>query len=284
MSRKRINISLLGHDDVEMFLISRRKRNGKRKLHQSLSKYRAAMGHYSRESGQDQNFCFKSSSLYREISKFLMGVKKDDAKQRASGAIESSAKRALPIVIFRRLGAEMLAYVGDTDDLTKAAIFAQAFLKLQWNLACRSENIAGKCSGMCFKHMGVAGDSVTIKYHRSKCDQTGEKNVNPRHIYSNPHDPEICIFLGLGVYLLCDTLGAGSNSNQIFPGSEQAKRFGVVLERFCSHNEVKVALSLAGLSKTCIGSHSIRKGVITYTLTGTTSGPAPDAVGRRAPR
>jgi hypothetical protein len=37
------------------------------------------------------------------------------------------------------------------------------------------------------------------RYNKSKADQTGEK-VSDKHIYNNPFDPLVSVFLALGVW------------------------------------------------------------------------------------
>ncbi|CAN0449226.1 unnamed protein product, partial [Phaeothamnion confervicola] len=53
--------------------------------------------------------------------------------------------------------------------------------------------------------------------------QTGDRPRDPRHIYANPFMPEICPFLGLGLYLLA--FRAGCQDRKLFPGHDQYQRF-----------------------------------------------------------
>ena len=46
----------------------------------------------------------------------------------------------------------------------------------------------------------VGEDNVIAKYDKHKADQTGEK-VHEKHLFDNPFDPLVSLFLALGVYL-----------------------------------------------------------------------------------
>jgi hypothetical protein len=45
---------------------------------------------------------------------------------------------------------------------------------------------------------GVGKDCMVVRYDKSKVDQTGEK-VSNKHVYDNPFDPLVSVFLALGV-------------------------------------------------------------------------------------
>ncbi|CAM9693435.1 unnamed protein product, partial [Phaeothamnion confervicola] len=53
---------------------------------------------------------------------------------------------------------------------------------------------------------------------------------DPRHIYANPFMPEICPFLGLGLYLLSFRV-SGQENQRLFPGKDQYQRFSSFLGR-----------------------------------------------------
>ena len=54
--------------------------------------------------------------------------------------------------------------------VTAGSAFRWAWLTLQWNLGCRSVNVAK----VLLNHMGVEGDAVTISFARTKSDLAGD--------------------------------------------------------------------------------------------------------------
>lgn len=113
-----------------------------------------------------------------------------------------------------------------------------------------------------------------------KNDQSGERPSDPRHIYANPLQPEVCPILALGIYLMC--FPCDTSSNQLFPGSNQDDRFGNTIRRVLSTTEGAAELTRRGLKPDSIGTHSIRKGSATYVSSGTTACPSAASVHRRA--
>ena len=187
----RVDVTQITAHDFKRFLMSDKQTvDGaqERKRFGVLTKYRAALHHYY----SDQHQVLKGTDFYVEICKYLRGVSSEDAKAKAKGVIVDHAKRALPRKLYERSGADMLTCTGAATK-PKPAIFGSFFSKLLWNLSCRSDNIAGKSSGVCVTHMALAGDAITVKYYRSKKDPTGVKNANAKHCYANPLQPEICL-------------------------------------------------------------------------------------------
>ena len=104
----------------------------------------------------------KGTDFYVEICKYLRGVSSEDAKAKAKGVIVDHAKRALPRKLYERSGADMLTVTGAATK-PKPAIFGSLFSKFLWNLSCRSDNIAGKSSGVCVTHLSLVGDAITVQ-------------------------------------------------------------------------------------------------------------------------
>lgn len=146
--------------------------------------------------------------------------------------------------------------------------------------------------------MEWAEDAIAFFLPRMKNDQTGKRGKDPKHVYANPFQPEICPFISLGVYLLCH---AEMNAPQLFPGTHaRARRTTNVVNssaRLCllfvaggnQPDRVSSALKRVidatsktleffGLKSAWYGLHSYRKGPITYATSGTTDGPNMAAV------
>jgi hypothetical protein len=68
-----------------------------------------------------------------------------------------------------------------------------------------------------------------IYFATMKNDQEGERPRDPRHVYANPYNPEICPILALGIYWMCCPFDA--KSAKLFPGSDQYDRY---IEKYTS--------------------------------------------------
>jgi hypothetical protein len=136
------------------------------------------------------------------------------------------------------------------------------------------------------EHMSWAGDSLVISLPKQKNDQEGSRNY-PRHIYANSEDPAICPILALGIIFLWVSfffflllspvffffffflLGLQifskpfRTSNRLFEGDEQEHRYGEILtktlQKLTNGEE-----TILGAKKEKIGTHSSRKGAVTY--------------------
>jgi len=162
-------------------------------------------------------------------------------------------------------------YSGDGGD----ALFAHAFITLEWNLMARSDNV----KSVQVSHIEWRHDCLVVFFGKSKGDQTGE-NDEPWHVYSNPLDPTICPVLSLAKYLIVHQDIVTSSGNLLFPGEEQYRRFIRIFNRTIADNKEEFA-SL-GVIEGMLGSHSCRKGAITLVATGCTVSPSMAAICLRA--
>lgn len=97
---------------------------------------------------------------------------------------------------------------------------------LTWNLIARGSRTAA----ICFSHLGWAEDALRVYFTNSKTDQLGTHPRDPRHIYANPLQPELCPILSLGMFCLCYQYS--SDDRHLFPGDKsQAGRFRDSLSR-----------------------------------------------------
>eukprot|EP00048_Salpingoeca_helianthica_P006694 m.101557 g.101557 ORF g.101557 m.101557 type:complete len:665 (+) comp14090_c7_seq3:760-2754(+) len=189
-----------------------------------------------------------SFGLFAEVCRLLMG-----SHLAIGGAMTQARAEAL-----------LLTYV-----------FAHCMLTLSWNLACRVSNTAT----VCYSHMSWANDAMQIVFAHMKNDQTGERPRDPRHLYANPFQPEVCCVLSLGIYLLCFQVGANNNGH-LFGGPNPADRYSSILRNVLAGNPERLAVY--GADATHIGTHSIRKGAATYLASGTTASPSHTSVCLRA--
>jgi hypothetical protein len=127
-------------------------------------------------------------------------------------------------------------------------------------LACR----AGNTARITYQDMTwtESFDSFAIYFSHSKTDQLGEEAKYPRHVYSNPLVPLICPILSLSVYFSSCFNTQQQPNGKIFPGNGQASRFSTILARVINDNGG--AVYRMGYEPGVLGTHSIRKGAVSY--------------------
>lgn len=139
-------------------------------------------------------------------------------------------------------------------------VFAQCFLNLTWNLACRANN-TGRIR-MNQIRWASSFDAFEIFFGHTKTDQAGEEARFPRHCYANPIDPIVCPVLALAMYFTCCFNSAQENDGQLFPGNDQNQRFSKIFNRCLA--EHKADVQALGYRLDDLGTHSIRKGAVSY--------------------
>lgn len=167
------------------------------------------------------------------------------------------------------------------DACSREHAFAHLMIVLSWNLMCRISNAIA----VQFCQLDWIEDALGITYAKQKNDQFHEKGNahDPRHIYANPYNPEICPILALGLYwLLVPVEVNATNESLLFPGKDQDDWYRKILQTFLSSEEGKKQLAEHGLVVSDIGSHSTRKGSSTFVSSGSTSSPSSVAIAIRA--
>ena len=100
-----------------------------------------------------------------------------------------------------------------------------------------------------------------------------QKNIDhPWHVYSNPEYPEICPFLAMACHLICDPTILNGQCH-IFEGSWQYERFNRIFLKIMGHPKYRHRFIALGMPPEDFGTHSIRKGAVTFVATGCTTCP-----------
>ena len=141
---------------------------------------------------------------------------------------------------------------------------------------CRASNT----STIRLQHMNWFADALCILFAHQKNDQDGSRPRDPRHVYANPLNPEICPILSLGIYFLCTTFTDASAA--LFPGTDQYDRYQKGLKRLFARPPVASRLEVMSIDPRHLGSHSTRKGATSYCASGSTACPSSTAVCLRA--
>jgi hypothetical protein len=139
-------------------------------------------------------------------------------------------------------------------------MFGWTYKLLDWNLFARSSSI----SSIMLSHISWRNDSLVITFAKHKGDQSGDGLGKDKHIFANPSRPEICPILALAVYIFSTNRSSQKKGKmRLFPGGSQTSRFNKLFGKIVklSSNILQTKASIKDL-----GTHSIRKGAITYVL------------------
>ena len=146
--------------------------------------------------------------------------------------------------------------------VTSDGVFGHCFLVLTWNLSCHAHNTAN--IWWCEIEWLSTFDAFEIYFAHMKMDQTGDEAKYSHHLYSNPCCPFICPVLPLVFYFSCCCNLPQNGQSWLCPGQDQYQWFSEMLSHLIQDHEAEVYE--LGVNPKMIGTHSIRKGAVTYML------------------
>jgi len=249
---------------VKAFLATKKKKpNGKTCSHIQLRKYYDAILFGAKKANQQL-----PQSYFEEMERFLNAFKKEMVGARKDGMLDEQEADPISWVLFRLI----LEWA-----LVEQNIFLWVFSLLQWHCMARSINIGGL--GLhCFR---VGEDNIVAKYDKSKSDQTGEK-VHEKHIYANPFDALVSVYLALGVWLSLES-SRFEETELLFQGDENGAN--AASQRYCSQlcelfkKYANVLMQFIRVDHA--NTHGIRKGSGTKASSGTTCPPPVSSIAAR---
>jgi hypothetical protein len=211
-------------------------------------------------------------SLDNEIEQLLKGYKRTLARLKSDGKVTNTeGKQHLSFTAYVMLAKKLLS--SSVDDYT--SVFAWCWLVLQWNLFCRSDTTAS----ILLTHVSWSEDSMVITIPKHKSDQDGRQGKTPMHVFANPSNLSICPITAIAVFFFT-TLSR--TDNRLFEGNDQEKRFSNRLHKCLESLSSSELTNLGNVgSVKDIGTHSLRKGGITY-CSNYVNGPPSDAIDLRA--
>jgi len=246
--------------------LQNRRKVGLGTLNQTRSAFKFLFTQWSREDVYKR--------LEPDLTKVYKSLKKEEAKMIQEG-LRTIRKGVLPLPIELHNALGLI----ELQSHESKYVFSHCVSTLSWGLMCRVNN--GVTINL--SHLGWKNDALTIVFGRQKNDQCGERNYD-RHIYANPLAPALCPVLALGIYFLVTELlpesEDGTVDSKLFPGSLQQARYTKI--RNCMFTEQSALLKEFGLEPKDLGTHSTRKGAITYVSNGTTSSPSASSIHIRA--
>ncbi len=207
-------------------------------------------------------------AYYNDIEKFLTSYRKETVDAKKEGKLDEQEADPISWSLFKLI----LSWALDTSN-----IFVWTYSILQWNCMARSVNIGS----LGFHNFRAGEDHIVCCYDDTKLlDQTGKKRTD-KHIYANPLEPTVCLFLALAVFFSLESLHL-SETEKLFQADGQttaaSQRYcGHLSELFKDNND-----NLQGYIRSDhANSHGICKGSATKVTSGTTLPPPTSSIAAR---
>ncbi|KAL3769767.1 hypothetical protein ACHAWO_011295 [Cyclotella atomus] len=199
-----------------------------------------------------------------KIALYLKGTSRTTARERQKHGLRTSeGKDPMPYPAYVHL-AKALS-MSDKPEHTAAHLF----LLLEWNMVSRSEAVVDQHIDL----FGVYNDALLVHLGPSKGDQDGSKHADhPWHIYSVPQEPAICPVLAFSKYLVTHP-HVLTGDCKVFDGSSQYERFNTIMREIVRSDEHAATFVSLGIKPEFFGTHSLRKGAITFAACGVTVSP-----------
>ena len=181
---------------------------------------------------------------------------------------------------YEKLNRAFISYKPPPNNSTSwnAGILCWCCSTLMWNMVCRSEVL----DGLHFAHFSWVNDSLRINVVRSKKDQGGTGIGKDKNLKANPVNPALCPVLAVGLYVFSKYIHREfPEDSKFFNGKDQRQRYANIFKKVLEiFPDAELELQF-GCPRSEIGTHSHRKGGITFLL-GIIDGPNPCAVYIRA--
>lgn len=247
--------AFLGHKKV--------KENGKTSSFTQMRKYYDAILWGATEAKEQLPTVF-----YVEMDKWMNAYRKETKNASKDGKLDENEADPVPFTLFR---------LWMTWALESCNVYVWVFGLLQWNLMARSISVGT----LAFHNFRPGEDNIIVKYDSHKADQAGE-SLHDKHLFANPHDPLLDLFLALGVWFAIDPLSHVESEDLFLNKKTQSD---AASQRFCSQlNELlrkKSDVLAHYIRPKHANTHSIRKGSGTYSQSGTTCPPPATATAGR---
>ena len=205
-----------------------------------------------------------------ELGNLFTGFIRSITKRKTAKEAASEGKEAMPVALYFQLCHWFL----ESD--SKDGLFCYCYLVLSWNLMCRTNNTATiRLADIEWSSF----DSFSIAFSHTKNDQMGHASKHKRRLYANAKQPIVCPVFALSLY--CSICMSTGNQPDSYLFGKDASTFSKGLDRMLRKMEAEGQLARFGKCKGDIGTHSIRKGAITY-LSSLPGGPSSASICLRA--
>lgn len=260
-----LKFELFETQNFKLYLCSLKKKDGSQLGFSAMNLRRAALNSLFQDFEAEV-----SRKLEAGLKKYFKGLKRVITLERhQSKTSKKTGKDPLPYSMYQEFSNELL--VGFRREYT----FCKVFVAFCWNLMCR----AGSAFAIKLCHLSWREDALTDLFGHMKNDQSGIKGKEPRHLYANPQNPDICPILALALHLNVNGFG---EDGDLFCGNDQYDRFRKAFERLKESPRISFSLRERGIDPVNLGTHSLRKGSCTFCTSGVVNGPTIVAVHLRA--
>ena len=114
-----------------------------------------------------------------------------------------------------------------------------------------------KCVNSKIKHTFFKNDSLVFQFENLNVYQNGENHVGPWHVYTNPHEPNLCANLSFSRYIFT-YLQLLVEVSPLFEWTNQYARYAKLLMTLIKDNMDE--LMTMGVGEGGFGTHSLRRG------------------------
>jgi len=189
-------------------------------------------------------------SVLKHFTQYGKAAKRHIAELKQKGEYKRlEGKLGFSVDAYRRVGSMLIRNVSDLNCIL--------FHVLSWNVVARAITVAEIMYG----HLSWQGDAILISNYTHKGNEDGEGlEENPKYLYCNPDEPDVCPWLWLAVHFICNV--KISNCNHIFginpKTSENKFAYNIrnVLKNLSQQDQIDILGDLA----TNFGTQSNRKG------------------------
>ena len=255
-----MNIKLI----LAFFATKKTKPNGKTSSFSHIRKYHDAIL-YGAEKVKER----LPTDYFEEMEKFLNAFKKECAKAKLDGNLDEREADPISWGLFRII----LQWA-----LSENNIFVWVFSLLQWGCMARSVSIGV----LGFHNFRLGEDNIICRYDKHKSDQTGATVHEDKHLFSNPFDGLVNLYLAMGVWFSVEAAQftnseAFSKRADTDDGAASHRYCAQVMELFSKYKGVLENYIRPGHAST----HGIRKGGGTHSQSGTTCPPSASSTAQR---
>jgi hypothetical protein len=181
-----LNYNGLNVEFIKIFMSKRKKKevNGTPKIysHGHIRKYRDAILWGAEKADQTLPTNFRP-----QMKRFLESYLKETKKAKQNNMLDEEESDPIPFGLYRKIC---------SWSIKERELHVWVFTVVQWNCIARSVSI----DQLGFHNLSAGEDSIRVTYDMTKMDQGG-KNVCPKNVFANPHDPAISFHYALGVWL-----------------------------------------------------------------------------------
>ena len=254
-----LNVHLL------LAFLANKKSKGEGKLHSftGMRKYYDAILYGSKQADQ-----LLPRSFYIETEKWMKSYRKEASVGKSKGMVEERAADPVTFTLFRL----WMMWAVDSKN-----VFLWVFGLLQWACMARSVSIGT----LAFHNFRLGDDNIICRYDRHKTSQSGE-SVHDKHIFSNPFDAVMDVFLALAIWFALAPLQfetredffRSSDTGETSASQRFNQQLSTLINKHKDESAVHIRVDHAN-------THSIRKGSGTYSQSGTTAPPPATATAGR---